>query len=136
MVVAAPLALVGGERGWPGLAVEGAVLADGLGVLVQDVGVEELARLRDAVLGRVSEVVLGLGSAGGGAETGVERSLGEDLHTHVGVFPVAVKRGIDSGIAESDRWLVAIWGRDGPVDVAIRASDDNVEVTAVLANTS
>lgn len=136
MVVATPLASVGSERRGPGLVVEGAVLADRLGVLVQDVGVEELARLRDAVLGRVGEVVLGLGSAGGGAETCVKGSLGEDLHAHVGVFLVAVKRGVNSGIAESDRWLVAIWRCDGLVDVAIRASDDNVEVAAVLTNTS
>lgn len=136
MVVAAVLALVGGERGGPGLAVEGAVLADRLGVLVQDVGVEELARLCDAVLGRVGKVVLGLGSAGRGAETGVEGSLSEDLHAHVGVLVVAVKRSVDGGIAESDRRLVAIWCCDGLVNVAIRASDNNVEVAAVLANTS
>lgn len=136
MVVAAPLAPVGGERRGPGLAVEGAVLANRLRVLVQDVGVEELASLRDAVLGRVSEVVLGLGSAGGGTETGIKGSLSEDLHAHVGVLLVAVEWRIDGGVAESDRWLVAIWCCDGPVDVAIRASDDNVKVAAVLPNTS
>lgn len=82
----------------------------------------------------MSEVVCALRRAGSGAEVGVERHAGEDLHGYVGIIgTIAVKRGIDSSIAKILRTCIAIDRHDGVVDVAVRASDNDGEVRAHLA---
>lgn len=128
------LSIVGGVGGGPGLVVHGAVLANGLGVVQEDVSDVELASLGvgsggDALL----SIVLGSGSAGGSTETSVEGTGVEDSDTHVGIVLVAVKRSVDGDVSEVSGLIVARDGGNSVADVAVAACNDNLEGLLVLA---
>jgi len=133
MILAPPLPIIRRIARRPRLTVKRAVLAHALSTIVQHIRVEELARLRLAVTGRVREIVLRLRRAGRSAQTGVKGARREDLDAHVGVVARAVEGRVDGGVAEGDGAGVACGSGDAVVDVAVGARDDDVEVVAPLA---
>ena len=121
------------EASWPAFRIQAAVLPDALSAVVKHIRVEELASLRHATGRWVGKVVHRLRRASGGAETSIKRSGRKDLDSHICVVASAVQGSVDCSIAESYWSGVASWSGDAVVDVAVGASDHNVEVIAPLA---
>lgn len=123
LAAAAGGALVGGVRRSPSLRVQGAILANGDVVTRKNVGVEELA---SGLAGLQVGGTLGITSSG--AQAGIERTAGEDLAAEESALAVAVVGGIDGGAAIVCGRGEAISRLDGVVDVAVRSSNDDLEL--------
>lgn len=132
VVLATVLAVVGAVLLAPWLGVERAVSSIGDVVNGEEVGVEEVASIVCAVRSGVAVVVGGVGSTSGGTLASVVDTR-EVLDAHVGVLALGIERSVGgttelSGAVEaglSIGWVV--------LGVAVRASNDNLELGAPLA---
>ena len=134
LVAVASFTSVDCVRRSPGLVVHGAALLENLAVLVQDVGVEEVADLVElAGGGGVPAGIVGLLVASNGAEVGIEYTASDLDGANESVITSAVKRSVDGSLAEEDTSVVASRGSDGLVDVSVGSSNYDLELTAPLA---
>lgn len=134
LVAVASLTSVDCVRRSPGLVVHGAALLENLAVLVQDVGVEEIADLVELTSGGgVSASIVGLLVASNGAEVGIEYTASDLGGANERVITSAVKRSVDGRFAEEDTSVVASRGGDGLVNVSVGSSDYDLELVAPLA---
>ena len=135
MIASAVLSGVGedGGRGRPGGVVQATNLALRHSVLQEEIGVEEAA---DASGVQVLYVVLGLCLTGGSATSGTEwLTIAELLVGDVCAMAVAIERRIDCCVADVSTGIS--WNgvcRRRTTNIAVGASDHNVEVAAVLAS--
>ena len=135
MIASAVLSGVGedGGRGRPGGVVQAANLALRHSVLQEELSVEEAA---DASGIQVLNVVLGLCLTGGSATSSTEwLTIAELLVGDVCAMAVAIERRIDCCVADVSTGISGNGVcRRRTTNIAVGASDHNVEVAAVLAS--
>lgn len=134
LIAASVLSNIGSKGSILLFGVQTAVLSLWLTIAVQDISVPEVAlsNLR-SIRWWVSNSISSLGVTSSGAKSDIVWSVGEELVGHVWVDTVAVTLGVDGGLTKRQSWAVAVGGWDTVLGVGVRAGDDDVEFTSVLA---
>lgn len=113
------------------MRVHGTILTHWVPVLVEDVGIEELAK------SGVSSVLLSvpvLCRAGGRTKIRIKRfSVGEHRHLQVGVITIAIFGCIDRDSVKKSARGVTRWGQLSLRNITIASSNNDLELISILA---